>query len=262
MALLTTTPSKSEETKSRVREFWEEEPCGSVHGTAPEGTYEYFDQIERTRNELEPFIPEYADFEGARGKALLEIGVGLGSDFVRFARAGARVTGIDLTEHGVQLVRKRLELEGLEGDVRVADAESLPFEDASFDKVYSWGVLHHTPRTEQAVKEAMRVLAPGGELCVMLYSRHSWVSYKLWVRFALLEGHPTRSLSDVLAAHMESEGTRGFTKAELREMFRGLGELRIDKIPTPYDRRWLGPVASLTGPWLGWFSVIRGRKTP
>jgi ubiquinone/menaquinone biosynthesis C-methylase UbiE len=159
-------------------------------------------------------------------------------------------------------VRKRLALEGLEGDVRVADAENLPFEAASFEKVYSWGVLHHTPKTEQAVQEAIRVLAPDGELCVMLYSRHSWFAYKIWVRYGLLEGHPRRSLSDVLAAHVESEGTRGFTKAELREMFRGLTQLRIEKVSTQYDRHLLGPVAGLTGRSLGWFSVIRGWKSP
>jgi len=257
---LSTTPTAAQETKSRVRKFWEDEPCGSVHGSAPEGTKEYFDEIEQRRYELEPFIASMADFAASRGKSVLEIGVGLGTDFVQFARAGAKVTGIDLTEHGVELVRRRLALEGLEGDVRVADAESLPFEDESFDKVYSWGVLHHTPATEQSVREAMRVLRPGGDLCVMLYSRHSWVAYKLWVRFALLEGRLGRSLADVLAAHMESEGTRGFTKDELREMFAGLENLRIEKIPTPYDRRWLGPIAGLTGHWLGWFSVIRGQK--
>ena len=209
MALLTTAPPNTEETKRRVRKFWEDEPCGSVHGEAPEGTREYFDQIERRRSELEPFIPEFADFDGASGKALLEIGVGLGTDFVRFARAGANVTGIDLTEHGVQLVRKRLALEGLDGDVRVADAESLPFEDASFDKVYSWGVLHHTPRTEQAVQEAIRVLRPGGDLCVMLYSRHSWVSYKLWVRFAAARGaSDSLALERARLAHGERRDTR------------------------------------------------------
>lgn len=260
MAALSTTPSSTRETKERVREFWEDEPCGSVHAEAPEGTREYFDQVERSRYELEPFIPGFADFSGSRGKEVLEIGVGLGTDFIRFARAGARVTGVDLTEHAVALVRQRLALEGLDGDVRVADAEQLPFENGVFDRVYSWGVLHHTPNTEKTVREAIRVLRPGGELCVMLYSRHSWVAYKLWVRFALLTGRPLRSLSEVLAQHMESEGTRGFTKHELQKMFGELEDLRIEKVSTPYDRRWLGPLANATGAWLGWFSVVRGRK--
>src|SRR4051794_9752291 len=133
--------------KERVRAFWNGTPCGSAHADAPEGSPEFFEQVERRRYELEPFIPAFADFEGARGKRVLEIGVGLGTDFVRFGRGGATLTGIDLTEHAVELVRRRLALEGLAGDVRVADAENLPFDEGSFDRVYSWGVLHHTPDT-------------------------------------------------------------------------------------------------------------------
>src|SRR5918997_3676792 len=106
--------------KEEVRSFWEEEPCGSSHAEAAEGSPEFFAQVERSRYDLEPFIGDYADFEGSRGKRLLEIGVGLGTDLVRFARAGAHVTGVDLTEHSVRLVRRRLELEALAGDVRMA----------------------------------------------------------------------------------------------------------------------------------------------
>jgi SAM-dependent methyltransferase len=246
--------------KSRVQAFWEADPCGAAHGEAPEGTPEFFAQIERKRNELEPFIGRYADFPMTRGQRVLEIGVGAGSDFVRFARAGADATGVDLTEHAIRLVRQRLDNEGLEAHLQQADAESLPFEDGAFDRVYSWGVLHHTPDTARAVREAVRVLAPGGRLCVMLYARHSWVAYGLWAKHALLQGRPTRSLSDVLAHHMESEGTKGFTVRELRAMFAGLEDLRIEKVSTPYDRAWAGPLAALTGDRLGWFAVTRGRK--
>ena len=77
-------------------------------------------------------------------------------------------TGVDLTQRGVDLTRERLALEGLEAEVRVADAEALPFEDASFDIVYSWGVLHHSPNTQQAVNEVHRVLKPGGVARVMI----------------------------------------------------------------------------------------------
>jgi SAM-dependent methyltransferase len=215
--------------------------------------------VERKRYELEPYIDQYADFAGARGKRVLEVGVGLGTDFVRFARAGAVVSGVDLTEHAVELVRRRLELEGLEGEVEVADAESLPFEDSSFDRVYSWGVLHHTPDTARAVREAIRVVRPGGDIRVMLYGRHSWVAFGMWVRHGLLIRRPRRSLSDVLAHHMESEGTKAFTVSELRDMFAALDDLRVDRVSTAYDRAISRGLDRLTGDRLGWFLVVRGR---
>jgi SAM-dependent methyltransferase len=254
------TAPDAETQKRRVRAFWERTPCGSIHADAPEGTRDYFEQVERRRYELEPFIARYAEFAGSCGQHVLEIGVGLGTDLVQFARSGAHVTGVDLTEHAVTLVRRRLELEGLSGDVRVADAEKLPFEDGSFDLVYSWGVLHHTPDTRSAAAEALRVLRPGGKLCVMLYGRYSWVAFGLWVRFAFLRGRPWTSLSDLLAEHMESEGTKGFTRRELEELFDGLDDLVIQHVGTAYDRRIAGPLVRVTGRLLGWFVVIRGTK--
>jgi hypothetical protein len=82
------------------------------------------------------------------------------------------------------------------------------------------------------------------------------------VKFALLRGRLGLSLADILAEHMESEGTKGYTKRELRAMFGELESLCVEKVGTPYDRRFAGPVARLTAPWLGWFSVIRGTKRP
>jgi SAM-dependent methyltransferase len=246
--------------KDAVQRYWEERPCGSSHTSAPEGSAEYFAEVERRRYELEPFIPRFARFREASGLRVLEIGMGLGTDLVRFARNGASVTGVDLTERSVDLVRRRLELEGLQGDVGVADAERLPFESGHFDIVYSWGVLHHTPDTSAAVAEAMRVLRPAGRLCVMLYNRRSWVAYGLWVRHALLRGRPQRSLGDVLAEHMESSGTKGYETRELRDLFRSLNDLRIERVATPYDHRVAGPLATLTGRWLGWFAVVQGRR--
>ena len=248
-----------EATKQEIRSFWEDDPCGAARADATEGTPEFFAQVAAARDELEPFIADYADFASTRGRRVLEIGVGVGSDFIRFVRAGAVATGVDLTEHAIALVRRRLELEGLSADLQQADAEHLPFPDGSFDVVYSWGVLHHTPDSDRAIAEAQRVLKPGGRLCVMLYARHSWLAYALWVRHALLKGHPTRSLGEVIAGHMESAGTRAYTPAELRKRFGGLEDLTVEHVGTPYDRQVAGPLAAATGSRLGWFLVVRGR---
>jgi SAM-dependent methyltransferase len=245
-----------------VRSFWQRRPCGAEHAHAPEGSPEFFRQIERSRDELEPFIARYARFEETVNQRVLEIGTGLGTDLAKFARAGARVTGVDLTEKAISLTRARLDLEGLEGDLYVADAERLPFGEGTFDVVYSWGVLHHTPDTDRAVNEAIRVLRPGGRICVMLYSRRSWVALGLWTRHALLAVRPHRRMHEVIANHMESAGTRAYTVAELRSLFDSLCDIRVSRQGTPYDRRVAGPLAALTGAWLGWFLVVEGQKSP
>lgn len=246
--------------KRRVRDFWQRAPCGSTLTSLEPGTPEFFVEVERARYSAEPFIPKYADFPGAAGKTVLEIGVGLGTDFISFARAGARMTGIDITPRAVELVCRRLQLEGLEARVLVADAERLPFADGSFDRVYSWGVLHHTPNTAAAVREAVRVTRPGGELCMMLYGRRSWAAAGAWLRSALRQRRPFRSISQVLADSVESEGTKGYTQRELHEMFRELQDLRVESVVTVYDKRYFGPLTAITGNRFGWFRVIRGRR--
>lgn len=171
----------SESLKSRVRDFWEANPCGArfAEGFADQqiGTREFFDAVERHRYETEWHIPEVVQFDRWRGSDVLEVGCGLGTDGVRFAQAGARYTGVDLTARAIELTRRRFDLEGLPADLRVADAESLPFDDSSFDVVYSHGVLHHTPNTQKAIDEIHRVLRPGGTAMVMLYHRNSYNYY-------------------------------------------------------------------------------------
>jgi SAM-dependent methyltransferase len=246
--------------KEAVRRFWQADPCGSRLAQAEPGTDEFFREVEEIRYRLEPFIPTFAEFERWAGKRVLEVGIGLGTDFVRFARAGADLTGIDLTDAAVALVRRRLEQEGLEARVLVADAERLPFADETFDLVYSWGVLHHTPETRQVADEVRRVLRPGGEARIMLYSRRSWVAFGAWARYALARGRPWRSIASILAAHVESPGTKAYTTAEIRSLFREFDAVSLRRFVTPYDRRVVGRLADLTGPRLGWFVGIRAVK--
>ncbi|HXG68909.1 MAG TPA: class I SAM-dependent methyltransferase [Blastocatellia bacterium] len=167
----------AEDLKARVHDFWQANPCGAKFAQVEIGTREFFEAVERHRYQTEWHIPEVVGFERWRARDVLEIGCGLGTDAVSFARAGARYTGIDLTERSIELVRRRFALEGLTADLKTADAEALPFPDASFDLVYSHGVLHHTPDTQHAINEAHRVLKPGGTAMVMLYHKNSYNYY-------------------------------------------------------------------------------------
>ena len=167
--------------KERVRAFWQAHPCGTKFSDAEMGTREFFERVEAHRYAKEWHIPDAADFAGARGLKVLEIGCGLGTDGAQFAKAGADYTGIDLTEAAIELARSRFEISGLSGEFRVADAENLDFADDSFDRVYSHGVLHHTPDTARAIREIHRVLKPGGRAIVMLYHRGSY-NYRIGIR--------------------------------------------------------------------------------
>jgi ubiquinone/menaquinone biosynthesis C-methylase UbiE len=189
--------------KERVRTWWNARPCGSLISELPAGSQAYFEEIEKHRYEQEPHIPQVAKFEEWRGKNVLEVGCGLGTDLLQFARAGARVTGIDLTPRAIELAAARFRLYNLDGIFEPGDAEHLSFPSETFDLVYSNGVLHHTPDIESAVSETYRVLKPGGTAILMLYNKHSYnylINILLFRRlaFALLRrGCPPQVLSRV-----------------------------------------------------------------
>ncbi len=253
--------------KERVRRFWDETPCGTRGLDAPEGSAEFFARLDRDRERTQPFIARFAGFDRRRGQRVLEVGVGPATDFVRFARGGAVLTGVDLTEHAVRLARRRLELEGLAAEVLRADTESLPFADGTFDFVYSWGVVHHTEDPQRAVREILRVTRPGGRVCVMVYHRHSLVAVQSWIVNALLRGRPWRSFAHVIWHHHESIGTRAYSIGEARDLFAGLDELAVTPVVTAYDvrlsrarfaPRW---VQKLVPGRLGWFLVVEGSRS-
>ena len=156
-----------------VREFWDSAPCGSDLSSATHNEPAYFDETAAARYRLEPHIKSIAQFERFRDRDVLEIGCGIGADGASFAAAGARYTGVDLSPASVALTQARFDTLGLAGTIRAADAESLPFENSSFDHVYSFGVIHHSPNTAAIVDEMHRVLRPGGTFCVMVYNKSS-----------------------------------------------------------------------------------------
>lgn len=213
--------------KEQVRDFWNRESCGERYATSDDPTQALDAQAE-ARYELEPYLPRFARFADGRDRDVLEIGVGMGADHLQWARsAPRRLVGIDLTPRAVEFTRARLGAAGLPSDVRVGDAEALPFDDASFDIVYSWGVLHHSPDTAAAIAEVRRVLRPGGTARIMIYHSRSVIGAVLWLRYALLAGHPFRSMASIYAEHLESPGTKAYSLAETRELFRGFRDVRL-----------------------------------
>jgi SAM-dependent methyltransferase len=164
-----------------VRTFWQGSPCGEDTAADP-GTLRHYIEVEAYRYAHSPHIPEVAEFERFAGKRVLEIGCGIGTDGVQFARAGAEYVGVDLTNAAVERAAENFALRGLRGRFEVADAESLPLEPDSFDHVYSFGVIHHSPTPSAILAEILRVLRPGGTVTVMLYNRTS-INYYVEIMF-------------------------------------------------------------------------------
>src|SRR5205085_989678 len=113
--------------KEEVKRYWEKTPCGAGDvASLREGSLEFFDEVERQRYKGDSFMFDVVPFNSWNGKRVLEVGCGLGTDLLQFARGGAKVYGIDLTEKGARLTRRRLKLYGHDGEIVVGDSERLP----------------------------------------------------------------------------------------------------------------------------------------
>ena len=246
--------------KARVREFWDRASCGEELYLKGDEKSSY-EQVLLRRYELEPYIKDFADFPGARGKKVLEIGIGLGSDHHQFAAAGAKLTGIDLTERAVLHTKRNLKLFGFSSNLMVGDAEKLDFSDESFDLVYSWGVLHHSPDTPKAIDEVCRVLRKDGLARIMIYHKWSMIGLMLWIRYGLLRFKPFSSLKDIYSKYLESPGTKAYTISEARQLFSKFSSVDIsielthgDLLSSKAGQRHEGKVLALARLiWPRWF---------
>jgi ubiquinone/menaquinone biosynthesis C-methylase UbiE len=168
-----------------VRQYWNSRPCNIRHSRAEIGTRRYFDEVEARKYFVEPHIPEFAQFERWRGKKVLEIGCGIGTDSINFARHGAELTVIDVSAESLALCRKRFEEFGLRARFYQGNAEQLaeivPIE--QYDLVYSFGVIHHTPNPERVIGHIKRYMGPGSELRMMMYSKWCWKTAWIVLRY-------------------------------------------------------------------------------
>ena len=247
-----------------IQHYWNERIHDLEMTTHPVGSREFFDDLDDYRFDKLHYLPRLVDFSGYQGKDLLEVGCGIGTDLVRFGRGRARVTGVDLSQTAIDLARKNVELHGVTAvDLRVANAEALPFPDATFDVVYGHGVIQYTSDPARLIAECHRVLRPGGSGIFMVYNRVSWLN----------------ALSKVMKVPLEHEDApvlRKFSIAEFRQLLSPFGSVEIvpERFPVKsrlhkgwkavaFNTMFVGTFNALPRAWvrpLGWHLMAFCRK--
>ena len=271
-----------EKTIESVQEYWDARPCNIRHSPKPVGSKEYFDEVEARKYLVEPHIPGFAEFDRWRGKRVLEVGCGIGTDSINFARAGALLTAVDLSAESLRIAKERAEMMDVADriDFRQANAEELTsvVDDGPYDLVYSFGVIHHTPHPETALAEIRKVTAPGGTLKLMVYHRRSWKAF--WI-LALQERGRFWRADELIAKHSEAQTgcpvTFTYTRAEGRELVERNGfevtDLHVDHVfpyrirdyveyryvKEPYFRWMPQPLFRAFERRFGWHLLITGR---
>ncbi|MDP2055067.1 MAG: class I SAM-dependent methyltransferase [Acidobacteriota bacterium] len=217
---------------NEIQHYWNHRIHDLEMTDAPVGTKAFFDDLDDYRYDKLRYLPQLVDFPSYKGQRLLEVGCGIGTDLVRFAAGGARVTGVDLAQTAIDLARNNFALHGLEAEeLRVANGEALPYPDQSFDVVYGHGVVQYTADAAQLIRECHRVLKSGGTGIFMVYNRVSWLN----------------ALSKVMKVPLEHEDAPVLVKysiGEFKALLAPFAEVRI--VPERF------PVKSrLHGGWKG-----------
>lgn len=225
----------------RVRKYWNDRPCNIRHSSAPIGTKEYSDEVEKRKYFVEPHIPQFADFKAWAGKKVLEVGCGIGTDTINFARAGAIVTAVDVSDKSLYIAQQRLAENKLRVTFKRADAEQLdehvPAED--YDLIYAFGSIHHSPDPEKIINRLYWYSKRGTTVKIMVYNRRSWKV--LWVLLKYGKGRFWK-LPELVAKYSEAETgcpvTHTFTRRSLKRLLEKYGfrvqQICVDHI-FPYD---------------------------
>lgn len=228
-----------------VRKYWNDRPCNIRHSTQPIGTQAYFDEVEARKYRVEPHIPGFAEFDRWAGKRVLEIGCGIGTDTINFARAGAEVTVVELSEKSMELAMQRAQVMGVADRITFhhGNAEQLShiLPPQRFDLVYSFGVIHHTPHPDRVLREIAKFTDADSTLKIMMYHRRSWKV--LWIAMGYGKGQFWK-LDNLIATHSEAQTgcpvTYSYTHASIRKLLDATGfttqRTRVDHV-FPYRIR-------------------------
>jgi len=275
----------NDSTLKQSQSWWEANPMSydwneKIDGIKPD--HAYFNLVDQRMREGHHFaqkrnVPLFSNlipYPMLAGKHVLEIGCGLGSIAQVFANHGALYTGVDLTERSIQLCSLRFRLSQLKGHFVQTNAEKLPFPDNSFDYVWSWGVIHHTPGTKEVIREIKRVLKPGGRLAVMMYNRYSLRNF---TRVVLMRGilqlkFLSHSLEELENRYSDGFIAKHYSQKTMKALFQDFGDVklsiygqrseifpgyhRLPKILTfPFE-----PILQKILRKAGWFLFIEGQK--
>jgi 2-polyprenyl-3-methyl-5-hydroxy-6-metoxy-1,4-benzoquinol methylase len=252
--------SSTDKTIADVERYWDARPCNIRHSPKPVGSREYFDEVEARKYFVEPHIPGFAEFGRWAGKRVLEVGCGIGTDSINFARAGAHLTAVELSGESLRVAAQRADVMGVADGIEFvqANAEELTsvLGTEPYDLVYSFGVVHHTPRPERALAEIHSLVAPGGRLKLMVYHRRSWKVF--WIVAAQGRGRFWKT-DELVAAHSEAQTgcpvTFSYTRAEARELVERSGfrvqDLHVDHV-FPYRIREYVQYRYVKVPYFRW----------
>ncbi len=242
---MTPSTSSSPAATREVQRYWNQHIHDLEITRHPVGSEGFFADLDEYHFDKLHHLLRLVDFDGQRGHRVLEVGCGAGVDLVRFARGGARVTGVDLASSAITLARRNFDFQHLPAELCVADGERLPFPDARFDYVYAHGVIQYTASDRNMAEEIRRVLKPGGTALVQVYNRVSWLN----------------ALSKLMKVGLEHEGApvlRKYSHAEFRRLLTGFSAVRIEPERFPVKSRlhrgWKGAI--FNGVFVGTFNAL------
>ena len=214
----------------KVKKFWNDRQCNIKHSKKNIGTLEYFEEVEEKKYKVEPHIPEFANFSNWKGKKVLELGCGIGTDSINFARNGADLTCVELSEASIEICKKRFKEYGLNANFFVGNIEELssflPLDE--YDLIYSFGVIHHTPNPKKVVSEIKKYCKEGTAIKIMLYSKISWKA----IEFFILHGYKfnfnfSKTIQYFAEAQLMCPVAYTYTLNDLKSIF---SDFKIDSI--------------------------------
>jgi len=216
-----------------IKKFWNDRPCNIRHSKKKIGTYEYFEEVSKKRYFVEPHIIQFADFDSWKGKKVLEIGCGIGTDSIMFAKSGADLTCVELSDKSIEICKKRFEVYGYKARFYTGNAEDLssfvPIEE--YDLIYSFGVIHHANNPEKIISDIRKYMGKDSLCRIMLYSKNSWKSWEFFIRYGWKFGFNfTKTLVYFAEAQLNCPVANAYTKRSLNKLLSGYDIKKIDKI--------------------------------